>query len=65
MKPNETNKVFYRLWYTDFGGAYVFKDFEDESEAIKEAKQHREAMLNYEGEDYTKLEKHLVSEMKF
>lgn len=59
------NEVFYRLWYTDFGGAYVYKDFENESEAIKKAKQQREAMLTYTGRDYTKLEKHSVSEMKF
>lgn len=59
------DKVFYRLWYIDFGGVYKYKDFEDENEAIKEAKEMNERIKVWTGKDDTRLEKHSVELINF
>lgn len=59
-------EVFYRLWYTDSGNCYTYKDIADEKEAIEEAKIISEALIKYIGNDgNTKLEKHIVEQIDF
>lgn len=60
-------KEFYRLWYIDFGGAYVYKDFESKEEAIEKAQKQSESTINWLGKDRddTKLEKHTIEIIDF
>lgn len=59
-------KVFYKLWYTDSGNCYTYKEFDNEDEAKKEARMISKALKKYIGNDgNTKLEKHIVEEIDF
>lgn len=67
MQRGDDMDEFFRLWYIDFGGAYVYKDFENEEDAIKEAQQRSESTIKWLGKDNdrTKLEKHTISIIDF
>lgn len=55
-------KEFYRLWYTDSGNCYTYKDFDEKEEAIKEAQEISKALVKYTGNDgNTKLEKFTIT----
>lgn len=60
-------KEFYRLWYIDFGGSYVYKDFDNKEEAIKEAQHRSTTTTKWLGKDNdrTKLEEHQISTIDF
>ena len=59
-------KEFYRLWYTDSGNCYTYRDYDDENEAIKEAKRISEALIKYIGNTgNTKLEKYTVEQIDY
>lgn len=59
-------KVFYRIWYTDSGNCYTYKDYDNEKEAIKEAQRISEALIKYVGNNgNTKLEKHTIEQIDY
>ena len=59
-------KEFYRLWYTDSGNCYTYRDYDDRNEAIKEAQRISKALVDYIGNDgKTKLEKYTIEQIDY